>query len=105
MQVVDVLRDNARHFAGAVKACQRQMPPPRLCAPEMFLHREPAPPGFVAHVLAAQEFVERNRPHPGPDPSRRTEIRNSAFGRDSSAGEWNNDLGGGDKFAELRNPG
>ncbi len=53
----------------------------------MLLHGEAAPPGFVAHLLARQELVERDRPVLGPDPAGRAKIRNAAFGRDARAGE------------------
>ena len=59
----------------------------------MLLHGEAPPPGFVAHLLARQEFVERDRPVLGPDPAGRTEIRNAAFGRDAGAGERQDHLG------------
>ena len=105
MQIVDVLRDHARHFAGTVEACQRQMAAAGLRAAEMFapsrtdaarLHR--ASPGW-------QRIHRRESAVPGPQPTGRAKIRNAAFGRDAGAGEWNNDLGGSHQFSELCNPG
>ena len=87
MQIVDVLRHHRRHLAGAIEASQRPMAAPRLGLAELVAHGEAAPPGFVARFLAGQELVERDRPVLGPNPARRAEIGDAAFGRDAGAGE------------------
>src|SRR5439155_899038 len=87
MQIVDVLRHYAGRLAGAIEAGQRQMAATRERRGKMLLHGEAAPPGLVARLLAREEFVERDRPVLGPDPARRAEVRNAAFGRNAGAGE------------------
>jgi hypothetical protein len=89
MQIIDVLGDHSRRLAGAVKACQRKMSATGARAGEMRLHREASPPGFVAHVLAGEEFIERDRPVFRPQPPGRAEVRNATLGRNSGAGERN----------------
>src|SRR6185369_12838215 len=103
VQVVDVLRHDARRFTNTIKARQREMPAAWSCLTEMLLHREAPPPGFVAHLLARQELVERDRPVLGPDSAGRAKIRNAAFGRDPRAGEGDDDLGSIDEVAQARN--
>ena len=66
MQIVDVLRDDRRHLAGAIEAGERPMAPARLGVAELVVHGEAPPPGFVARLLARQELVERDRPVLGP---------------------------------------
>jgi hypothetical protein len=88
VQVVDVLRDHARHLAGAIEARQRPMAAAGFGAAELVHHGEAPLPGFVACLLARQKFVELNRPVLGPQPAGRAEVRDAAFGRDAGAGEW-----------------
>ena len=49
-----------------------------------------------------QEFIERNRCVLGPDPARRAEIGNAAFGRDAGARERNDNLGRLHHLAQAR---
>src|SRR4029453_14006571 len=51
------------------------------------LHPETTPPCLVAHLLARHKHVERNWLIPGPQPSRRTKVRDAAFGRNSRPGK------------------
>src|SRR5215467_916347 len=92
MEVVDVLRHDARCFASTIEARQCEMTAAWPCLAEVFLHREATSPGFIAHLLARQKLVERDRPVLGPDPTGRAKIRNAAFGRDSRAGKRYDDL-------------
>src|ERR1700733_1495212 len=71
------------------------------CRGKCRLHREATPPCFVARVGARNELVERYWAIAAPQSARRTEIRNSAFGRDAGAGEWNDDGRLGDHIAQL----
>ncbi len=105
MEIVDVLGDDGRNLAGAVKARQRPMSPPGPGIAELVVHGEAAPPGFVARLLARQEFVERDRLVLGPKPARRAEIGDAAFGRDAGAGEWHNDPSLVDQVLQLGHGG
>ena len=87
MQIVDVLRHQRRHLAGAIEAGERPMAAARLRLGETLLHDEAPPPGFVAHLAARHEGVERDRLVLGPQAAGRAEIRNAAFGRDPGPGE------------------
>src|SRR5581483_9392264 len=46
MQIVDVLRHDARRLARVIEASERLVTAPRFCGAEMFLHRKTPPPGF-----------------------------------------------------------
>src|SRR5262245_41740524 len=81
------------------------MPASRLGGTEMFLHGEPPPPRLVTHFLAREKFIERDRPHLGPDTAGRTEIRYSTLGRDAGAGEWHDRGRFLDKVAQPGNAG
>src|ERR1700688_4767198 len=90
MQVVDVLGDDGGTLAGTIEARQRPVSPPRPGIAELVGHGKAAPPGFVARLLARQELVERDRLVLGPKAPRRTEIGDTAFGRNAGPGEWDN---------------
>ncbi len=105
VQVVDVLRDHARHLAGAVEARQRAVAAAGLGAAELIHHGEAAPPGFVAGLLAGQKFVELDRPVLGPQAAGRAEVRDAALGRDAGAGEWHDGAGLVYHLAEPRDRG
>ncbi len=62
MQIVDILRDHARHFSGAIQRGDGAMAASRFRRSERRLHREAPLPGFVARLLAGDELVEGNRP-------------------------------------------
>jgi lactoylglutathione lyase len=87
------LRHHRRHLAGAIEARQRPMAPARLGVAELVAHGEATPPGFVTRFLARQEFIERNGPILGPNPPRRAEIGDTAFGRDTGTGKRQDDFG------------
>src|ERR1700722_5180390 len=101
MQVVDVLGDDGRNLAGAIKARQRPVSPPRPGIAELVGHGEAAPPGFVARLLAGQELVERHRLVLGPKATRRTEVGDAAFGGNAGPGEWDNDPSLVDQVRQL----
>ncbi len=66
VQIVDVLGDEAGNLAGAVEPGERPMPAAGLGPREILFHGEAPPPGFVAHLAARQEVVERDRLVLGP---------------------------------------
>src|ERR1700733_8992685 len=67
------------------------MPPSRPRQPELVLHCEAPPPGFVPRLLAGQKLVERNWPVLRPEATRRAEIGDAAFGGDARPREWQDD--------------
>src|SRR5215470_8572812 len=100
MQVVDILRHDAWCFADTIEARQCEMTAAWSCLAEMLLHCEAAPPRFIAHLLARQKLVERDRPVLGPEPTGQTEKRDAAIGRDPRAGERHDDLRRIDEVAQ-----
>src|SRR6185503_10615157 len=101
VQVVDILRHQSRHLAGAVEARQRAMAAAGPGGGKARLHGEAPPPGLVAHLPAAKEVVELDRPVFAPQPAGRAEIRDAAFGRDAGAGERHDPARGGDQLAQA----
>src|SRR5258708_28330770 len=93
MQIVDVLGDDGGNLAGPVERGERAVTAPRLCSGKGRLHRKSPPPGFIPGVGTGDEFIERDRPVAGPQSARRAEIGNPGFGRDTGAGEGNDDGG------------
>src|SRR5437016_8484657 len=87
MQVVDVLRDYPRCLAGPVEAGEREVPAPRLGCGELRVHSKAPTPGFVAHLLTGEEFVERDRAVFRPEPAGRSEVGNATLRGNSGAGE------------------
>ena len=59
----------------------------RLRVAELVAHGETPPPRFVARFLAGEELFEWNWPVLSPNPTRRPEIGDAAFGRDPRPGE------------------
>src|SRR5882672_5923511 len=104
MQIVDVLGDDGGNLAGLVERGQRAVTAPRLCCGKGRLHRKAPPPCLVAGILAGDEFIKRNRAVAGPQSAGRAEIGNSAFGRNTCAGEGKDGGGLGDHVAELLHP-
>ena len=101
MQVVDVLGDYGGNLARPVERGQGTVTAAGFGRRKSRLHRKAPPPGFVAGILAGDEFIERDRPVAAPQPARRTEVGNAAFGRNAGAGEGNDAGGFGDHVAEL----
>src|SRR5882757_712750 len=104
MQIVDVLGDDGGNFAGLVERGQRAVTASRLCCGKGRLHRKAPPPRLVAGIPAGDEFIKRNRTIASPQSAGRAEIGNSAFGRNTRAGEGKNGGGLGDHVAELFHP-
>jgi hypothetical protein len=52
VQIVDILGDHGRHFAGAIEVGDGAMAPAGFCARKLLLHGEAPPPGFVTRFLA-----------------------------------------------------
>src|SRR5262249_42339906 len=102
MEIVNVLRNQARHLARAIETRDRSMAAAGLRPTELVLHGEPAAPGLVPHLLVRHEGVERDRLHLRPDPAGRTKIRNATLGGDPCPGEWDDRLGLLDQIAEPR---
>src|SRR5438270_532731 len=73
--------------AGHTRAPHRQMAAAGPRGGEVLLHGKAPPPRLVARVLARDELIERDRLVRRPNPARRTEIRDAAFGRDAGSGE------------------
>ena len=103
MQIVDILRHQRRHLAGAIEARQRPVPPARLGLGETFFHGEAPPPGFVAHVVARHEGIERDRLVLGPQAAGRAEVGDAAFGRDAGPGERDDPARVLDQVAQAQN--
>src|SRR3989442_7021550 len=91
MQVVDVLRDHGRRLAGAVETGERKVPATGLGGEKLRVHGKAPPPSFVAHRLAREELVERDRPILRPEPAAGTEIGNAALGGNAGSGERGDD--------------
>ena len=101
MQIVDVLGDDRGDLAGLVERGQRPVPAAGLRRGKGRLHRKAPPPGFVPRLGTCDEFVERDRAIAGPQPARRAEVGNTAFGRNAGAGEGNDTGCLGDHVAEA----
>ena len=101
MQIVDVLGDDGRNFAGLVQRSERAVTASRPRRGERRLHRKAPPPRLVPGTRAGDEFVERDRAVARPQSAGRAEIGNSAFGRNAGAGEGNDGGRLGDHVAEL----
>jgi len=100
MKIIDILGDDGRRLAVPVETRQREMPATRPGAGEMLFHGESPPPCFVAHFLICEEVFEWNRPVLSPQPARRAEIRDTAFGGNARPGEWHHYLGARDQLLE-----
>ena len=59
MQIVDALRDQRRHLAGAIEAGERVVAAPGLRRRQLLVHGEASPPEFVARVLACRGIRQR----------------------------------------------
>src|SRR5262245_60190591 len=101
MQVVDVLRDHRRRLAGAMEARQRKMSASRLGGGELHLHGEAPAPGLVAHLLAGEEFLKRDRAVFDPESAGRTKVGNPTLGGNSGAGEWRDHASRPHEFVQL----
>src|SRR5262245_30640976 len=101
MQIVDVLCDERRTFAGAVETCQSTMSSAGLRLREILLHSKPTPPGFVPHLLARYKSIERYLFVLCPNASERPEIGNSALGGNTCPGKRNDDRGIFDQLSQT----
>src|SRR5262245_45469807 len=101
MEIVNVLCDQPRHFASAIKTRDRAMAATWLRPAELIFHDEASAPGLVPHLLIHHKSVEGDRLHLRPDPARRANIRNSALGGDPCPGEWDDRRGLLDQVAEV----
>src|ERR1700739_2322570 len=91
MQVVDVLRDHGRRLAGAGETGERTVPATGPGGGKLCIHGKAPPPSFVAHRLAREELVERDRPILRPEAAWGAEIRNAALGGNAGSGERSDD--------------
>src|SRR5262244_3042109 len=91
MQIVDVLRDHGRRLAGAVEAGKRKVPATGPGGGKLRVHGKAPAPSFVAHLLAREELVERDRLILGPEPAGRAEIGNATLGGNSRSSERGDD--------------
>src|ERR1700758_3513134 len=91
MQVIDVLRDHGRRLAGAVETGERKVPATGPGGGKLCVHGKAPPPSFVAHRLAREELVERDRPILRPEPTGGAEIGNAALGGNAGSGERGDD--------------
>jgi hypothetical protein len=101
MQIVDVLGDDGRNFAGLVERRQRTVAATWSCGGKGRLHVEPPPPPLNARILTRNELIVGDRPVAAPQPSRRTEVGDAALGRNSCTREGNNDICRRNHVAEL----
>src|SRR5262245_8297454 len=91
MQIVDVLRDHGRRLAGAVEAGKRKVAATGPGGGKLRVHGKAPTPSFVAHLLAREELIERDRFILRPEPARRAEIGNATLGGKSGSRERGND--------------
>src|SRR4051812_20695261 len=101
VQIVDVLRDDGRDLARLIERRQRPVAAARPRRGKGGLHGESAAPCLVAGLLTGDKFVVADRPVAGPYTAWRAEVGNPAFGRDAGAGEWNDNLCGGNQVAKT----
>jgi hypothetical protein len=85
MQSDDGLGDQHRHLSRMVQRSQHAVPTSRTRAGIGIVHRELAPPGFLARCGAGGEGGEGDRLVRHPGAAGRAEIRHAAFGRDARA--------------------
>src|SRR5271166_3538239 len=105
MQIVDILRDHCRDLSRPVEACQREMSATWFRGGELRLHGEAPAPCLVAHLLARDELVERDRLVLGPQPARGAKIGDATLGRNSGAGERCDDTRRLDQLLEMVDSG
>src|SRR5215471_16231084 len=91
MQIVDILRNHARRLAGAVETRERKVSATGLGGGKLRLHGKAPPPSFVAHRLAREELVERDRLILRPEPAGGAAIGNAALGGNAGSGERRDD--------------
>src|SRR5215216_458885 len=94
MQIVDVLRDDARRPPHPVQRGERAMAASRPGCAELLLHGKTPAPGFVAHLLTGQECVERDRLVLRPQPAGGAKIGDAALGGNPGPGEGDDGLRG-----------
>src|SRR5262245_63463886 len=91
MEIVDILRDHRRRLAGAVETGKRKVPATGPGGGKLRVHGKAPAPSFVAHLLAREELVERDRLILGPEPAGRAEIGNATLGGNSRSSERGDD--------------
>src|SRR5262249_49750460 len=100
MEVVNVLRDQARHFARTIESRDSSMTATRLRPAKLIFHGEAPAPGLIPHLLIRHKCVERDHLVLRPDPAGRAKSRNSALDGNACAGERDDCPGTLDQVAE-----
>jgi len=100
MQTVDVLGDHRLDLVAAHQLGDGAMAPIGGGGAKRFLHREAAAPRLASRLLRGEKIGKVDRRHPGPDPAGAAEIRNSRFGADAGAGEYDGAVRAGNQFGK-----
>src|SRR5512139_743036 len=100
MQIVNILRNQPRHLAGAVETCERPMAAAGPGPAEFLFHGKTPAPGLIPHLLIRDEGIEGDGLVLGPQTAGGTKVGNPTLSRNPCPGEWDDRLCLLDQIAE-----